>query len=94
MKTDEYYNEDYEVIGTSTTKKPDDSSDGEPKITQEQYSMTQEQYSGLCAVIEVVNALNVMAPKTLEKILDRMDLDTDAFFEELRNVTTLVGDDA
>jgi hypothetical protein len=63
-------------------------------MTQEQYSMTQEQYSGLCAVIEVVNTLNVMAPKTLEKILDRMDLDTDAFFEELRNVTTLVGDDA
>ena len=54
--------------------------------------MTQEQYSGLCAVLEVVNALNVMAPKTLEKILYRMDLDTEAFFEELRNVTTLVGD--
>ena len=65
----------------------DHSRDGEPK-------MTQEQYSGLCAVLEVVNALNVLAPKTLEKILDRMDLDTDAFFEELRNVTTLVGDDA
>jgi hypothetical protein len=44
--------------------------------------MTQEQYSGLCAVLEVVNALNVVSPKTLNKIL------------ELRNVTTLVGDDA
>ena len=87
MKTDEYYNEDYKVIGTSTTKKPDDSSHGEPK-------MTQEQYSGLCAVLEVVNALNVVSPKTLNKILDRMGLERDAFFEELRNVTTLVGDDA
>jgi hypothetical protein len=54
--------------------------------------MTQEQYSGLCAVLEVVNALNVVSPKTLNKILDRMGLERDAFFEELRNVTTLVGD--
>ena len=55
--------------------------------------MTQEQYSGLCAVLEVVMALNAQAPRTLDKILDRMDLDTDALFEELRNVSTLLGDD-
>lgn len=63
-------------------------------MTQEQHKITPKQRSGLITVLEVVNALNVLAPKTLEKILDRMDLDTDAFFEELRNVTTLVGDDA
>ena len=63
-------------------------------MTQEQHKLTPKQRSGLITVLEVVNALNVLAPKTLEKILDRMDLDTDAFFEELRNVTTLVGDDA
>lgn len=63
-------------------------------MTQEQHKLTPKQRSGLITVLEVVNALNVLAPNTLNKILDRMDLDTDAFFEELRNVTTLVGDDA
>lgn len=63
-------------------------------MTQEQHKLTPKQRSSLITVLEVVNALNVLAPKTLNKILDRMDLDTDAFFEELRDVTTLVGDDA
>jgi len=60
---------------------------GEPK-------MTPKQRSGLSTVIEVVMALNAQAPRTLDKILDRMDLDTDELFEELRNVATLLGDDA
>jgi hypothetical protein len=56
--------------------------------------MTPKQRSGLSTVIEVVMALNAQAPRTLDKILDRMDLDTDELFEELRNVATLLGDDA
>ena len=63
-------------------------------MTHEQHKLTPKQRSGLVTVVEVLITLNAQAPRTLDKILDRMDLDTDALFEELRNVSTLLGDDA